>query len=154
MFKDDRVPKLVILQSELSRRVMREKLKRCYDCNSNLTYVEETYGIVRETSNYGIVGNRSNTTYSLRIIQINLYCAECGNFVEDYFKVYNKDEIVYTFDDDLDEDEKAEIEGCLHEFNQKGDFTPRWKYISYIDDIKQKLLEDEKKHPIEEVPKK
>jgi hypothetical protein len=133
-----RIPKLVIVQSELDRKLMKSNLKSCYDCNSQLFYVEEEYGVVIDDFPFKVMGNKDGITYRLAVINISIYCAECGSFLENYFKLGDEKDIVYTIDRDLDEDEKVEIEYCLHQFNQKGDFKPRYKFTE-LNSLKEAL---------------
>jgi len=141
----ERMHKLVIVPSELTQYNFGEKLLSCYDCNSNLMYLRIQYGIVKEKDEFQIMNNRSKVVYSVREIGFSVYCAECGSFIENYFKFYNNDELVYSFDMELDEDEKAEIEYCLSQFNQKGDFVPRYKF-GELNIIKEALLKADKKN--------
>lgn len=147
-----RIPKLIIVPYELSKeRLMKPDFAKCHACNSNLMYIEVEWGIVKEENWYGIMGNKSNRTYSLREIGFNVVCAECGEFIENYAKFFHDDEVVYYLNGTDDEDEFVEIEYCLNQFNQTRDFTPRYKFPE-LNTIKEKLLEFEKKYP-EEIKK-
>ena len=55
MESEKRIPELIIVPSYLDRKIMRSNLKECYDCNSNLVYIEEQYGIVKEENDFGIM---------------------------------------------------------------------------------------------------
>lgn len=130
-----------------------ENLVSCYACNSNLSYVVIEWGIVAEDNDYSVWGDRSNRTYELREIGLNVYCAECGEFNDDYSKYfYPEDRLVMTFDE-LEDVEINEIKHCLLQFNQKGNFKPLWKN-SKLNLLKEELLEYEKKHPIKVDKKK
>jgi len=142
-----RIPKLVIVPYEITReKLFNRDFIKCRDCNSNLMYIEIQYGIVKEEEWYGIMGNKSNRTYNVRETGFCLYCAECGEFVENYCKFYHDDEIVYQLEGNTDEDEMVEINYCLHQFNQKRDFTPQYKFAE-LNIIKEKLKEFELKYP-------
>jgi DNA-directed RNA polymerase subunit RPC12/RpoP len=148
-----RFPKLVIVPSELSQESFYNKdFIKCPYCNSNLIYVRIDEGIIKEENWYGVMGNKSNRTYRVQEVGFSFYCAECGDFIEHYAKFFHDDEIVHEFEKDLDEDERAEIEYCLSQFNQKRDFVPQYKFPE-LNIIKEKLLEFEKKYPEKEEKK-
>lgn len=128
-----------------------ENLCSCWDCNSNLFYPIINWGIVANEDEYMVMWNRSKLTYSLREIGINLYCAKCGSFLENYSKYfYPADKLILDLgllDNELDEDERAEIWNCLNQWNQKGDFKSRYK-STLFNHLKEQLKNYEKKHPI------
>ncbi len=129
---------------------LKEKGLWCHDCGSHLMYGEIEWGVVAEDYNYGVMGNKDNRQYALREIGIHFHCAECGSFIENYSKWFYPEEkliMIYEDIDMLDGVERLEIEHCLHQFNQKKDFTPLYKYHG-LNKIKEKLLEYEKNHPI------
>lgn len=121
----------------------------CNDCKSPLFYAVIKWGVVAEDNWYGILGNRGNRNYQLREVGLTLYCSKCGEFLEHYDKwFYPEDKFIQleeTFE--LDDDERAEIENCLHQWNQTAKFTSRYKSSIFID-LKNKLKEYELKHPL------
>lgn len=147
----DRIPKLVILPGEISDNTgfalnLNEDTVTCNDCGSHLFYIKIEWGVVVEEHDYGILGNRSKRIYALREVGFALYCAECGQFEESYWKwFYPEDKVICTWDE-INGAEKSEIEYCLRQFDQKGDFTPQYK-CAEVNLLKEKLKEYEKKHP-------
>lgn len=130
----------------------------CFYCKSPLFYVGITWGVTEEKEllgNIKILGKEREPQYSLREIGLNLYCAECGHFHNDYSKYfYPKDKIVCSWsDEELDLAEIEEIKYCLEQFNRKGDFTPLYpnKEMGYL---KKKLKEYEEKYYNNKVAKK
>ena len=156
----ERIPKLVIKPSEIDGQDMfglnlNDNTTTCRDCGSHLFYLKQELGVVAEENEFGIYNNLSNRTYNIRPVGLVLYCAECGEFEENYVNFcYDKDTIVCTWNE-LGDTEKVEIEYCLNQWDQKGDFTPQYKGIETIT-LKEKLKEYEKKHPIKSLikPKK
>lgn len=152
----ERIPKLVIKPCDIQERkgsfqiCSNENLVMCYDCKSPLFYTKIDWGVVAEDNEYGIINNKSNRVYSLREIGLVLYCAECGSFLEHYGKYFYPENNVVFWDfdfDEIDSDERAEIECCLNQFNQKGTFEARYKSNIFVE-LKAKLLEYEKAHPV------
>lgn len=151
------IPELVILPSQIKGKDSfsintNNNMISCNDCNSSLFYIKINWGVVAEEYDYGILGNKDNRVYVLREIGFSIYCAKCGEFNENYYKYfYPEDKLVMSdFDlDEIDEDERAEIEVCLNQFNQKKDFTARYK-IPIFTELKKKLKEYEDKHKIKE----
>lgn len=146
---EKRIPKLVIAPSELDCKYnLMKDFVNCPYCNSNLLYIKITWGIVVEENEYGVMWNKSNRTYEIRETGFSLHCAECGDFIEHYIKFYPEDRIIYEFEKDLswDDYERNEVDYCLHQFNQKRDFTPNYKF-GELNLMKDKLLEYEKKYP-------
>jgi hypothetical protein len=143
-----RIPKLIIVPGELTKnKIYSKDFIKCDDCNSNLVYIEVEFGIVKRELDYGIAGNKSNRVYSVEEIGFSLYCAECGSFVEDFQKFFHDDELVYSFRGTfIDEEDMITIKHCLHQFDQKRDFTPLYNFPE-LDTIKEKLIEFEKKYP-------
>ncbi len=124
-----------------------ENLVVCHSCMSALFYIKINYGVVAEDNDWLVMGNRSSRTFALREIGFNVYCAECGDFIEDYSKYfYPEDKLVFYDLDELYDDDRAELLVCLNQFNQKRDFTARYKNVLF-DNLKKKLNEYEKKHP-------
>ena len=154
----EQIRKLVIRPDEIEdenswKMSLNQNLHSCENCNSNLIYIKVNWGVVVEDSWYGIMGNRSNRTYSLREIGLNVYCAECGCFHEHYSKwFYPEDKIIMRFDE-LEDAEMPEVEYCLRQFDQKKDFKPQYNW-GELNELKRKLLEYEKKYPVEEEKKK
>ena len=157
----ERMPKLVIKPDEIDGPDafglnLNDNTVTCLDCGSHLFYIKEDLGVVAEESDYGIWGNRpnkNNRTYRVREVGLSIFCAECGAFNEIYHSFcYDKDTIVCSWDE-LGGAEKVEVEYCLNQFNQKGDFTPQWK-TAETNVLKEKLIEYEQKHPIKLEKKK
>lgn len=143
--------KLVLKPSEVVRGGFDDidNLMTCYDCKSTLFYIKVEYGIVANENDFWTVGHRSKRDYTLREIGFAMYCAECGDFRENYGKFFYPADRLLMFDvlDTCDADEKAEIENCLTQFNQKGDFKTRYN-SNIFKELKKSLVEYEKKHPI------
>lgn len=157
----ERIPKLVIKPDEIDGPDcfgfnLNDNTTTCRDCGSHLFYIKKELGVIAEESDYGIMGNRSNEnnrTYRISEIGLVLYCAECGEFEENYTNFcYDKDTIVCSWDE-LGGSEVVEIEYCLHQWDQKGDFKPQWKCSELIY-LKEQLKEYEKKHPLKFKKKK
>ena len=130
-----------------------ENLVVCPDCMGVLHYIKIEWGVVVDESEFMVMWNRGKRTYALREIGFSLYCAKCGRFIENYEKFfYPEDKLITDIEilDELSEEDRAEIWNCLNQFNQKGNFTPRYK-ATVFENLKKKLLEYEKKHPL---PKK
>ena len=148
----EQIRKLVIRPAEIEcedswRMSLNKNLHSCEGCNSNLSYIIINWGVVAEDNWYGIVGNKDNRIYSLREIGLSVYCAECGRFHEHYSKwFYPEDRLVMAFDE-LGDAEMPEVEYCLNQFDQKKDFKPQYKWYE-LKELKEKLIEYEKKHPI------
>jgi hypothetical protein len=149
----DRIPKLVIKPGDINTErfglACNENLLMCYECKSPLFYIKINYGVTAEEYDYGIVNNKSKRVYALREIGFNIYCAECGSFIENYNKFFYPDDKLVFWDfmyDELDDDERAEIDCCLNQYNQKRDFKARYK-APIFNELKEKLDEYEKNHP-------
>ena len=148
----EQIRKLVIRPDEIEGEDnwsinLNKNLHSCGNCNSNLSYVKMEWGVVSEDFIFQVMGNRSERTYALREIGLTIYCAECGRFHEHYSKwFYPEDKLIMSFDE-LEEAEMPEVEYCLNQFNQKGDFKPQYKW-SKLGELKKKLIEYEKKYPI------
>jgi hypothetical protein len=148
---EKRILELVIIPSQIVSLDAFDTVKdftTCWECNSNLFYIKIIWGIVAEESDYYIMNYKSKRVYSLREVGFNLYCAKCGSFKEDYRKFFYPSDKLLVFDvlDCCDEDERAEIQNCLAQYNQKGDFKTR--YTSNIfTELKKSLIEYDKNHP-------
>ena len=138
MDNERRIPKLVIIPQDIDKKIYFKEFMQCHECNSNLMYILEEQGIVKE-DDYYITGNKSKMYFRLSVVSIHTHCAECGHYVENYFRLYDENKVVYTFEDYLDEDDKAEIEHCISQFNQNHDFKPLYKFPE-LDKIKEALL--------------
>jgi len=153
-----RIPMLVISPSEIGDRSLfglnlNDNVIKCHECGSHLFYIKIEWGVVVEDFLYGVLGNRSNRCYALREIGLVIYCSICSEFNEHYGKYfYPEDKLVCTWDE-IDGPERAEIEHCLHQFNQKGRFNPLYK-CSEARILKEKLMDYEKRHPIKDHIKK
>lgn len=149
------IPKLIIKAGDIETShgwgiARHNNLCTCYDCNSNLFYVVIQWGVVANEDEFQILGNRSKLTYTLREVGFNLYCAECGAFLENYSKFFYPDDKLILdlglIDNELDDDERAEIQNCLNQWNQKLDFQSRYRSPLFTN-LKQKLKEYEAKYP-------
>ncbi|MDO8563615.1 MAG: hypothetical protein Q7R87_01260 [Nanoarchaeota archaeon] len=122
----------------------------CYSCKSSLFYVHITWGVVDETDmhDFKVLGRDHKYQYWLREIGFGLFCAECGDFQESYFKYfYPEDKVVcYWREDNLDLGDFEEIRHCLTQWNSKGDFKPNYN-SSILQYLKNKLKEYELKKP-------
>lgn len=153
MENKETIKELVLKAGEMQNRkgwTLEKNLLTCPDCLGHLCYAKEDFGVVSENHEIMVQYNRNKRTYDLRVIGLNVYCAKCGCFIEMYCKfVYPEDDLVmYAFDfDELDDDEVAEIRVCLHQFNQTGKFTTRYKSGLFVQ-LKKSLEDYEKKHPI------
>mgnify|MGYP001570464852 FL=1 len=118
----------------------------CSYCKSPLFYIGIVWGVTEESNLLGIkvLGKDRPFQYSLREIGLNLYCAECGHFNDNYYKYfYPEDKVVCTWsDEELDIAEAEEIKYCLEQFNRKGDFTALF-HNREMDYLKKKLREYE-----------
>ena len=146
-----RIPKLIIVADEIEGNrwglKQEEQMFTCQDCGSMIFYVKKILGVVAEELDYAIMGWRSNRHYSIREIGIEIYCAECGTSSEYYNHFsYDKDSIICEHKD-IDGEEIAEIEYCLRQFNEKGDFKPSYNF-NEARILKEKLFSYEKKHPL------
>jgi hypothetical protein len=155
MKEQERITELVIKAGDITDRSgwrlsTNENLVSCSGCLSHLVYVKINWGVVAEDYEWMVQYNRGKTVYALREVGLVLYCAKCGEFIEDYCKYfYPEDKMVFydfTFDE-LDADERREVEVCLHQFNQTGKFTSRYKSDLFFN-LKKSLDEYEKKHPL------
>ncbi len=147
-----RIPTLVISPSEIGDRSLfglnlNDNVIKCHECGSHLFYIKIEWGVVSEEHDYGILGNKSNRVYYLREIGFVIYCSICSEFNENYGKYfYPEDKLVCTYDE-IDGPERAEIDHCLLQFNQKARFTPLYK-CPEVRILKEKLQEYEQKHPL------
>ena len=118
-------------------------------CGSCLMYFVKKYGVIAETNYYGIMHNRNNRTFNCRTTCLMCYCSECGSFIDDYSKwIYPEDDLVYVFDE-LNMSEKIEIDYCLRQFDQKGDFKENL-VLSELKAMKKALIDYEIKYPFKE----
>lgn len=155
-----RIPKLIIVADDIESDSMwslrqEEQSCTCQDCGGMIFYIRKVWGVVAEDLDIGIMGWRGKRHYSLNELGINIYCAECGSSSEYYHSFsYDKDLVVCEHKD-LDGEEMAEINYCLRQFNEKGDFKSSFN-SSEVRLLKEKLLEYEKKHPfkIDKIKKK
>lgn len=122
----------------------------CFYCKSPLFYVEIVWGIVEEEElleGIKVLGKERKPQYALREIGLNLHCAECGHFHNNYYKYfYPKDKVVCSWnEEELDIAEAEEIKYCLGQFNRKGDFTPLY-HNNEMAYLKRKLKEYEERY--------
>jgi len=122
--ESDRILKIVIKPSKIEARnkwslAEKENLWNCYDCKGHLFYARVEHGVVKENTEYQILGHKNKTNYSLREIGMSLYCAECGSFQEFWNKnFYDTNQLIISWDDkELDGAEKEHIEQALEEYN-------------------------------------
>jgi len=123
----------------------------CDYCKSPIFYIRVIWGVIDETAIFEdikikVIGKEKEPQYSLREIGFVLYCAECGHFHEHFDKYfYPEDKQICSWDDEeLDYAEKEEIWYCLQQFNQKGEFTPRYE-STQMHYLKEKLKDYELK---------
>ena len=147
-----RIPKLIIVADEIKSDSgwglkQEEQMFTCQDCGGMIFYVKKILGVVAEELDIGIMGWRCDRNYSIREIGIDVYCAECGSCLEYYHSFsYDKESVVCEYKD-IEGEEICEIEYCLRQFNEKGDFKSSFKSgESRL--LKEKLLNYEKKHPV------
>jgi len=158
MDNKQRIPKLIVRADQIEGSgcfglTHEEEMYKCYDCGGMIFYVKKILGIVAEESDFQIMGYRSKRRYSICPIGFNIYCSECSCFREDFSSFqYDKDAVVCSYDD-IDGEEIAEIEFCLRQFNEKGNFTPLFA-TGESRVLKEKLMEYEKEHPIKVEKKK
>lgn len=120
----------------------------CSYCKSPLFYIEIVWGIIeQEKYDFKVAGKEREPQYSIREVGLNLYCAECGHFNNDYYKYfYPEDKLVCLWkDEELDLADIEEIKHCLEQFNRNGNFIPNYN-SSEITYLKNKLIEYEKKN--------
>ncbi len=120
----------------------------CSYCKSPLFYLEIVWGIIEEEKReFKVMGKEREPQFWIREVGLNLYCAECGHFNDDYFKYfYPEDRLVCLWnDEELDLADIEEIKHCLEQFNRKGDFTPNYNSVEVVF-LKKKLLEYEKRN--------
>jgi hypothetical protein len=153
-----RIPKLILTPSMIDsnnhwRLNQKDELIICTDCNFNLFYIEKQLGVIAEEFDYQISGYKEKRYFRLTEIGLNIYCAECGTWYENYSKwFYPEDKIIMTFDE-LGNVEQTEIDYCLSQYNQKHDFTPQFK-CPEVNMLKDKLNEYVKKYPLKDKSKK
>lgn len=149
----ERINKSVLTADSIEGRgrwslAQKENPVLCSYCKSPLFYVEIVWGIVEESKllEIKILEKERKSCYSLREIGLNLYCAECGHFNDDYYKYfYPEDKLVCSWsEEELDLAEIEEIKYCLAQFNKKGDFIPSYSNKE-MDYLKKKLKEYEEK---------
>ena len=152
-----RIPELVIIPDQIKGSTfwglkLEENMFTCQDCGSMIVYVQKILGVTANDLDYSIVGWRSMRDYRISEIGINLYCAKCGESIELYHNFcWQKDQVVCEYDA-LEGEEMVDIEYCLRQFNEKGDFVPRFK-TGETKLLKEKLVEYEKKHPLKKLNK-
>jgi hypothetical protein len=147
-----RIPKLILTPNQIEsednwRFGGCEKLTFCDTCHSNLFYINKVYGVVVENLDYDILGYKEKRIFKLREVGLRLYCAECGEFEDDYssFK-YFKDEVIMDLSE-LDGGEKQEIEHCLDQYNHTHTFKENYGFTE-LKILKEKLDEYVKNNPI------
>lgn len=153
--KSERIPKLIIKPEDIELTggyglEDNPNLMLCPYCLSPLHYIKIEWGIVAEDDEYQVLGNKSKRSYALREIGFIVYCAECGDFIENFSKYfYPEDKVISDIGlfDELDMEERAEIWNCLTQWNQKNDFESRYK-SPIFENLKLKIKEYEKKYPI------
>lgn len=152
MQEHKRIIKNVIMPVSIETRngwslSQKDNIFLCYQCKSPLMYIRQEHGVVEEEPHFPVENNRRKDYYMLRVVGLAIHCAECGAFQNDFSKwFYPEDKQVCSWDEEeLDMAEREEIEYCLIQFNQNGDFEPRFKSgeLAYL---KKKLEEYEKKN--------
>lgn len=124
-----------------------DDLYLCCDCKSPLMYVRQRWGVIEE---YGlkIIGYRRNSYYRLHTIALILYCAECGDYVDDHFDS-NEERFVYALKDAyIDEIDRKELECKLSEYNRTGTFK-----ISSYDNVAMEMKEALDKYELKKYKK-
>jgi hypothetical protein len=99
----------------------------CGTCKSPLFYVVQRWAVVKENTDYEVMGIGKQYLV-LRVVGLALYCAECGEFNEDYDTfAYRDEDIVCLWDDkEIEYTEKEEITYWLEQINHTGDFKPAY----------------------------
>jgi len=113
-----------------SWRTGTEELFTCAYCRSALFYVIQRWSVVEEDFDYQVMDNRRKSYYVLRTNGIRMYCAECGEWNEDYDKwEHPKDKTVYDLDDGdyFDEDDRMEVKYLLTQYNKTGKYKPMYR---------------------------
>jgi hypothetical protein len=144
-----RINKSIIIADSIEARgwslAMKNNLFLCCDCKSPLFYVRQQWGIVEEGDSYQVYGYKHKFYFALRVVGLALYCAECGEYNEDYDKYfYPKDKMVCTWDDDeLGYAEQQDVEFWVDQLNRTENVIPRYtskqgtylksKYDEYMD---------------------
>lgn len=155
----NRLMKSVLTPNSIETRGMwslaqKENVFLCDECKSPLMYVRQEHGVVEEEFAFPNLDGKEKY-FALRVIGLALYCAECGTFQDDFYKYfYPEDKLVCSWDDDdLGLADLEEIQYCLQQFNNTGDFkaTHESKEIRYL---KEKLKEYIKNNPKKESKKK
>jgi hypothetical protein len=152
MIENERIPKLILLSSNIGLNNgfnASRDFNKCSNCGSNIFYIKSVFGIVAENQEYMVLNNKEKRTFCLREIGFDIYCAECGDYCDDFHQyIYKKDDLVMSFDE-LEDYEKEEVGYCLAQYNQKHDFTQNYKATN-LNLMKEKLNEWVKEHPIKE----
>ena len=98
----------------------KEKTFMCFECMSPLFYVGERFAVIDEELEYNIVGYKRDKMYLvLRVVGLDLYCAECGQWNKDYDSWVYKEPICYL--DDMDSEEKENVMFALDTYNHTGE---------------------------------
>jgi hypothetical protein len=149
-----RIIKYIIVPDDIETRgswslADKENMFECDTCGGHLFYVRQEHGIVDEEDMHKdmkIMGWQKY--YALRVIGLATYCAECGEFQDDYWKYfYPKDNQVCTWDDeDLNLADIEELQWAIHQYNTEGKITMGYK-SSEIKYLESKISEYEAKKP-------
>jgi len=139
MIKEEkRIVEYVIVPDGIETRghwtlAQKENMFECSTCGSHLFYVRQEHGIVDETQDRDILIAGWKYNYALRVVGLALYCAKCGEFMEDYFRYfYPKDALVCTWDDeDLEYEEIEDLRWMIHRYNTTGNIKKeKGSYVS------------------------
>lgn len=136
-----RIPKLVLKKIEIETKNFNIDCTECYECNGNLFYIAEEFGIAYE-GDYKVSGYVfKKGSLSLTNVGMTLFCAECGSHNEGYNKwMFDDDKIVHSWDrDDLDADDKDMIEVFLSKLNKTGKVNGKGYYYVIDDEVKKKI---------------
>ena len=102
----------------------KENLSMCMECKGSLFYIRQQHGIVEEKSMFPVVGYKFGDRHlAMRVIGLATYCAECGQFNDDWWSwAVPEDKLVCTWDDDeLNGGEIELIQMALDSYNHTGE---------------------------------
>ncbi len=121
-----------------------EALFLCYDCKSPLFYVLQQWGVVLEDQrDFDVLGYlpKEKPHIGLRVVGLVIYCAECGNYREDFYKYfYPIDKIICAWDDELELADTEELKHAVDVYNRIGRIEMPYK-SSAIKYLEKKLNE-------------
>jgi hypothetical protein len=128
----------------------KENAKSCGTCGGHLFYVRQEHGVVDESGDFEW-RPKNERSYCLRPTGLALYCGECGEFEDDFFKYfYPEDRVVCSWDDeDLEYEELEVLKHAIFLYNHTGKIDKNSMSYCPVEMLKlqEKLDEYEKKHP-------